>query len=75
MRTTLDIEDDVLFAAKDIARRRRSSVGKALSDLARQGLVRGEAGHARNGLPLFPVRPAAGVVTLDIVNRLRDEIS
>jgi hypothetical protein len=73
MRTTLDIEEDVLLAAKDIARRRRSSVGRVLSDLARLGLVRGEAGAVRNGLPLFPVRPGAGVVTLEVVNRLRDE--
>ena len=37
MRTSLDIEDDVLLAAKDIARRRRSSGGRALSDLAGLG--------------------------------------
>lgn len=38
MRTTLDIADDVLFAAKDFARRDKKSVGHALSELARRGL-------------------------------------
>ena len=73
MRTTLDIEEDVLLAAKDIARRRRSSVGRVLSDLARQALVRGAATSERNGIPLFPVQPGAGVATPELVNRLRDE--
>ena len=73
MRTTLDIEEDVLLAAKDIAQRRHASVGRVLSDLARAGLARGEPTTHRNGLPLFPVRPGAGVATLELVNRLRDE--
>lgn len=73
MRTTLHVEDDVLLAAKEIARQRGATVGKVLSDLARQALIRGAAGATRHGLPLFPVRPDAGVVTLELVNRLRDE--
>ena len=38
MRTTLTIEDDVLFAAKSLARREGRSVGEVISDLARQAL-------------------------------------
>jgi Arc/MetJ family transcription regulator len=38
MRTTLDIDDDVLEAAKRIADAERTSAGKVLSDLARRGL-------------------------------------
>ncbi len=44
MRTTLDLEEDVLLAAKDIARRRGVSIGKAVSDLARQALLVSEHG-------------------------------
>ncbi|HEX9370804.1 MAG TPA: hypothetical protein VF897_07345 [Roseiflexaceae bacterium] len=73
MRTTIDLEEDVLLAAKEIARRQGVSIGKALSDLARQALSRQEAGTTRNGVPLFPVRPEAGVVTLELINQLRDE--
>ena len=73
MRTTLDLEEDVLLAAKEIARQRGVGVGKILSDLARQTLTRQVAGATRHGLPLFPVQPDAGVVTLELVDRLRDE--
>jgi len=74
MRTTLDLEEDVLLAAKEIARQRGVTVGKAMSDLARQALTRQVASATRDGLPLFPVQPDAGVVTVEIVNRLRDEM-
>jgi hypothetical protein len=73
VRTTADIDEDVLLAAKEIARQRGVGLGKVLSDLARQALTHREAGSTRNGLPLFPVRPDAGVTTLELVNRLRDE--
>lgn len=73
MRTTLDLEDDILLAAKEIARQRGVTVGKAMSDLVRQALTRQVTGATRDGLPLFPLQPDAGVVTLELVNRLRDE--
>jgi hypothetical protein len=73
MRTTLDIEEDVLSAAKEIARQKGVTVGKVVSDLARQALTREYAGDNRNGLPLFPVKPDAEIVTLDLINRLREE--
>lgn len=73
MRTTLDLEEDVLLAAKEIAKQRGNTVGQVLSDLARQALTRRASVSTKHGLPLFPVQPGAGVVTLDLVNRLRDE--
>ncbi len=36
MRTTLDIDEDVLLAAKEMAQERNQSTGKALSQLARE---------------------------------------
>jgi hypothetical protein len=73
VRTTLDIDEDVLLAAKDIAAGRRISTGKALSGLAREALTRPQEPDVRNGIPIFPRQPDAGVVTPDLVNRLRDE--
>ncbi|MEC4815691.1 MAG: CopG family transcriptional regulator [Scytonema sp. PMC 1069.18] len=73
MRTTLDIEEDVLLAVKEIARRRGVSIGKVLSELARQALSRQDAGTTYNGVPLFPIQPEASVVTLELVNQLREE--
>ena len=73
MRTTLDIDEDILLAAKDLARRRHASLGRVVSALARSGLTRGVEPDARNGIALFPVAVGAGVTTLELVNRLRDE--
>lgn len=73
MRTTLDIDDDVLFAAKEMAKRKGTSMGKALSDLARQALSRQAETPSRNGVPLFPRQAESGVVTLELINQLRDE--
>jgi hypothetical protein len=38
MRTTLDIADDVLQAAKELARRQKKTAGQVLSELARKAL-------------------------------------
>ena len=43
MRTTLDIDADVLNAAKEISIRTKRTTGKVVSDLAREALV---ASHA-----------------------------
>jgi hypothetical protein len=73
MRTTVDLEEDVLLAAKEIAKQRGNTLGQVLSNLARQALTRQAPLSTKHGLPLFPVQPNAGLVTLDLVNRLRDE--
>ncbi|MFT4103291.1 MAG: CopG family transcriptional regulator [Burkholderiaceae bacterium] len=39
MRTTLDIADDVLFAAKELARREKKSLGQVISELARRAFT------------------------------------
>jgi len=74
MRTTIVIDDDVLTAAKAIARQRNQTVGKVVSELARHSLRPPEAGGERNGVPLLPVRKSGVVVTPEIVNALRDEL-
>lgn len=73
MRTTVDIEEDVLLAARELARRQGVSLGRAISELARRGLVRAEGETMRNGVPLFPVAAGARIVTPELVNQLRDE--
>ncbi len=89
MRTTLDISDDVLFAAKDFARRDGKTVGQVVSELARRALQM-PAGSAvqEQGAPITPdtpghprllqmgIRPLprrGGVVTNDTVNTLREQ--
>ena len=43
MRTTLDIADDVLLAAKELARRQKKPLGEVISELARQAFAAPEA--------------------------------
>jgi hypothetical protein len=74
MRTTLDIDDDVLQAAKEIAAMRRLTAGQVLSELARKALAPARRPRARNGVPVLPSRPAgAPRPTMKQVNALRDE--
>lgn len=75
MRTTLTIDDDLLAAARSLARARSASVGQMISDLARRGLqasarsVRQRSG----GFPVFSVPDDARPITLEDVARAEDE--
>lgn len=73
MRTTLDIDDDILAAAKERAAEEKSTAGKVISDLARQALTRPASGALieRNGFLVLPSR--GGVVTSALVRRLEHE--
>ncbi len=78
MRTTLDIDDDVLATAKELARRERSSAGLVLSRLAREALIgahvpKGAATRRRQSVGGFvPFESRGVVVSNDAVNALRD---
>lgn len=76
MRTTLAIDDDVLAAARALADQRGRSVGDIVSELCRRALMPEPAAGTviRNGIPLFPLRPDARPVTLELVRRLADEM-
>ncbi len=71
MRTTLAIDDDVLAAVKERARREGKTAGEVLSDLARRQLTQTpqQAGRTRNGLPVLPSRGTP--VTNELIDRLR----
>ena len=79
MRTTLNIDDDVLAAAKEIAQRERKSTGEFMSDLVREALkrrastLRGRR-HKRQFYGFRPIPAGGSVVTNDLVNELRDEL-
>lgn len=73
MRTTLDIDLDVLQAAKEMATTRGLSAGQVVSELLRKALAAPRSARSRNGVPLLTRRPGAPLLTLAAVNRLRDE--
>lgn len=80
MRTTLQLDDDVLAAARVMARQQRTSLGTVISELARAALVApspaGDSSGAvhRNGVPLLPWKAEGAPVDLELVNSLRDEL-
>ena len=74
MRTTLDIDEDILFATKAIAKQQGTSMGKVISALVRQALSQRIEAATRDDIPLFPRQPDAGIVTLELINQLRDEM-
>lgn len=77
MRTTLDIDDDVLAAAKDRARRHKKSTGAVISELARSALTAPppERSSSRTkdlyGFRPFPKR--GGIVTNELIDKLRED--
>jgi hypothetical protein len=74
MRTTLDLDEDVLLAAKELASRRNTTAGRVVSELVRAALRPTHRARIRHGVPLLPPLPAgAPAVTMKLVNRLRDE--
>ena len=81
MRTTLDIDDDLLTAAKELARRQGVSSGRIVSQLLRKALTgqsldepafveENMSETSFGGFRPFPAGPS--IATNDDVNRLRD---
>ena len=73
MRTTLDIDDDVLQTAKELAAARKKTTGQVLSELARKALEPDPTVRVRNGVPLLPHRPGSPRITVEDVERWLDE--
>lgn len=88
MRTTLDIAEDVLFAAKELAQRDKKSLGTVISELARQAFAHGASTPAVSAMaagattyraaePLAaygiePLPARGGVISNELIDRLRD---
>lgn len=78
MRTTLDLEDAVLSAARAKARAEGISLGRAVSELARRGIAAPSTDERGAGVPPTPGFPVLRgdpehVVTDELVARHRDD--
>ena len=73
MRTTIDIDDDILQAAKSLARSNRVSLGRALSQLARKGLQPQVTTFDDEFFPTFPCGPGDAPVTSEQVKEALEE--
>jgi predicted transcriptional regulator len=76
MRTTLTIDDDIFAAVSALAKRRQQTIGRVLTELVRERLANQgatEPAMIRNGVHLLPKRNRDTVVTLELVNKIRDD--
>ena len=79
MRTTLNIDDDVLIAVREVAARESKSAGAVVSSLLRQLLAHGGRAAFASGAepePEFGFRPfpkRGGIVTNELIDSLREE--
>ncbi|HNG57015.1 MAG TPA: antitoxin, partial [Solirubrobacterales bacterium] len=68
MRTTLEIDDEVVAAAKELASVEGRSLGSVISDLARRGLTPAKV-DSENGLPVIRVPAGTAPITPEMVRR------
>jgi len=72
VRTTLDLDDDVVTAARELAAGQRRSLGSVISELARRGLTPARV-EADGGLPVIRVPAGTAPITPEMVRRALDE--
>jgi hypothetical protein len=72
MRTTLDIDEDVIAAARELAAADRKSLGAVISELARRGLTPARV-DATGRFPVITSPPDAPPITPEMVRRALDE--
>ena len=73
MRTTLELDDDLIASAKVMAMSKGVSLGRMISDMARKSLIVGIPQVIRNHVPLIRPKPGVPQADLELVNRLRDD--
>jgi hypothetical protein len=73
MRTTLELDDDLLTTAKELAQKKGVSLGRVISELAWQSLATRAPLKVRNGALLFIPNAGASKPDLRTVNALRDQ--
>lgn len=77
MRTTLDLAEDVLISAKELARQQKRSAGEVISELARIGLqssVSNRDGDDDGFLGFVPILPNGLITPNGQVNLLREQL-
>jgi hypothetical protein len=72
MRTTLELDDDVVAAARELATHERRSLGSVISELARRGLTPASV-EADDDLPVIRVPAGSAPITPEMVRRALDE--
>lgn len=72
MRTTLNLDEDLVAAARELAVAERRSLGSVISELARRGLTPARV-EADGAVPVIRVPAGAPAITPQMVRRALDE--
>jgi phospholipid N-methyltransferase len=72
VRTTLNIDDDVVAAARELASEEHRSLGAVVSELARRGLTPAQV-EVAGGLPVIRVPAGTPPITPEMVRRGLEE--
>jgi hypothetical protein len=67
MRTTVNLDEDVMRAIRSLARERGESLGTVISALVRDALRGPESIRYETDLPVFRVREGAAPITPEMV--------
>jgi len=73
MRTTINLDDDVVAAVKQFAENRALGLGKAVSELVRRGINASRPTRTVNGLLVFDLPSDSPRVTSNLVRELEAE--
>jgi hypothetical protein len=73
MRTTVNLEEDVLRAVRSLARERGESLGSVISELLRRALWPPVEVTYTSDFPVFRVREGAPPITSDMVEKAMEE--
>jgi hypothetical protein len=72
VRTTLELDDDLVAAARELAAGERRSLGAVISDLARRGLTPARI-ETDGDIPVIRVPPGTPAITSEMVRRGLDD--
>lgn len=73
MRTTLNIEDDIYIAVKQIAQNTNTAIGAIVSELLRKSLKGSNEVRYDEDIPVFHVRENAKPITAEDIKKNEDE--
>lgn len=73
MRTTVNLDEDILRAVKSLARERGVSMGDVVSDLIREALRPDQGTAYETGFPVFRVREDAPPITPEMVGESMED--
>ena len=69
----MEIDDDLVQVARQLAQQRKTTMGQVISQLVRKALEPKNSPRSRNGVLLFDPKPGARKPSMALVDRLRDE--